>query len=108
MDKKVTAMTIIITPQITPCRRQHGVTLPWQIPEMALLQKSLCNGLVLSSEKVRLHRHHRMLTFFIYHSITLISLTIMYMKNEFNFTIILHKCSISRIQTTLKPKPDVA
>ena len=45
MDKKVTAMTTIITPQITPYRRQNGVTLPWRIPEMALLQKSLCNGL---------------------------------------------------------------
>ena len=44
MDKKVTAMTIIITPKITPCRRQNGVTLPWRISEMALLQKSLCNG----------------------------------------------------------------
>ena len=46
MDKKVTAMTTIITPQITPYRRQNGVTLPWRIPEMALLQKSLCNGLL--------------------------------------------------------------
>ena len=46
MDKKVTAMTTIITPQITPYRRQNGVTLPWRIPEMALLHKSLCNGLV--------------------------------------------------------------
>ena len=44
-DKKVTA---IITPQITPYRRQNGVTLPWLIPEMALLQKSLWNGLVSS------------------------------------------------------------
>ena len=46
MDKKMTAMTTIITLQITPYRRQNGVTLPWRIPEMALLQKSLCNGLV--------------------------------------------------------------
>ena len=48
MDKKVTAITTIITPQITPYRRQNGVTLPWRIPEMALLQKSLCNGLMVS------------------------------------------------------------
>ena len=66
---------------------------------------------VLNSVKVKDYIDilgYRMLTFFIYHSITLISLTIMYMKNEFNVTIISHKCSISRIQTTLKPKPDVA
>ena len=30
-------------------RHQNGVTLPWRIPEMALLQKSLCNGLLVRS-----------------------------------------------------------
>ena len=54
MDKKVTAMTTIITPQITPYRRQNGVTLPWRIPEMALLQKSLCNGLFSTETLLRL------------------------------------------------------
>ena len=48
MDKKVTAMTTIITPQIPPYRRQNGVTLLSRIPEMALLQKSLGNGLISS------------------------------------------------------------
>ena len=51
--QKVTAMTTIITPQITPYRRQNGVTLPWRIPEMALLQKSLCNGLVTVQLKMK-------------------------------------------------------